>query len=76
MPLARDRFAFGRQSAAAARDGNVVALREPEDVGDVLGRAGMDDRVREPVDDLAAVGPVAGARGAIGSEKHLHDCSY
>jgi hypothetical protein len=30
----------------------------------------MDHRVREPVDDLATVSPVAGARGPIGSEEH------
>ena len=45
-------------------------LREPEHVGDVLGAAGMDDGVGEAVDNLAAVGPVAGARGPIGSKEH------
>ena len=66
-----DRLALGRQPAAAARDGNAVALRDPQHVGDILGRAGMDHRVGETVDDLAAVGPVAGARGAIGAEEHV-----
>ena len=65
-----DRLALGRQPAAAARDGNAVALRDPEHAGDILRGAGMDHRVGKAVDDLAAVGPVAGARGAIGAEKH------
>jgi hypothetical protein len=31
----------------------------------------MDHRVRQTVDNLATVGPVASARGAIGAEKHF-----
>jgi hypothetical protein len=30
----------------------------------------MNDRVGEPVDDLAAVGPVAGARRTIRADEH------
>jgi hypothetical protein len=70
-----DRLAFGRQAAAAARDRDVVALRDPQKVGNVLRGAGVHHRVGHPVHDLAAVGAVAGARGAIGPEEHARDCT-
>ena len=65
-----DRLTPGGQAAATARDGNAVALRGPEHFGDILGSADMNDRVGEAVDNLAAVGPVAGACGAIGTDQH------
>ena len=51
-----------------------VALRDAKHLGDVLGGTGMDDRIRKAVHDLAAVGPVTGARGAIGAEQHVSMC--
>ena len=61
----QERYALDEQSLLDA-----IALREPEHLRNVLGAAGMDDGVREAVDNLAAVGPVARARGPIGPEEH------